>query len=133
MVTQATALTTPAQTKAHHPDAFNPGSVLRPGHNGTEARILIETKNAERDFLMKVDLPDHDKALQAAMALDYCRHNGLDDEREMVLDALAAMCSVQARRAGMLLQGIVGVLLGEQNKQRNGFWGKRAAESNSEK
>ncbi len=117
--------------KPFAPDAFNPGSALKPGHSVGDAYKLIETQDKVRDFLMKSKVQNSDKAIQAAMALYYCEHNGLDDEKNLVLNALALFCSIEAERARMLLQGIIGVLENEKPRQQSNFWGKRSAESNN--
>ena len=113
--------------KTYKPDAYAPGSVLRPGQQGSEAKIIMETGKEERGIYFKGDFDNADEVKAVLLAYKEADKYHIQWLKEMILDYVAAKTSIKARRTNTFATILTGVWNSEGISKRI-FQSKREQE-----
>ena len=102
------------------PNAYAPGSVLRPGEGGNADKIILEIGKEERGLLMKADFINDEHVKKAVLAIQEAREFHLTTLENMIWDTIAGFVSINGKRTNQYVTLRTGVWQME-NKLKNAF------------
>lgn len=115
--------------KAFRPEAFAPDSVLRPGQQGSEARVILETGKEERGLYFKGDFENTDEVKMSIAGVREAHRHNVHWLEELDKDLIAGKTAVKNRRVNTYATITTGVWGNQENLTKRLFKeGKREQE-----
>jgi len=96
-------------SKVYDPKAYAPGSVLRPGQQGSEAKVILETGKEERALYFKADFLNDDEVKATLLAIREAEKHHVDWLVELNKDLVAGETSIKGRRTNLFATILTGV------------------------